>query len=563
MHQASTRTGLQPGTQIGARYTVERQLAAGGMGTVFAALQAPFGRRVALKIMHPHHQANPEFKARFFREAEAMSQLTHPNTVTVFDFGEASGECFIAMEFVDGQTLGDLIRTQKSLPAEDAIPIAIQIAQSLGEAHQKNIIHRDLKPDNVLISGEEHEQFIKVTDFGIAKMLDKKDQWTQAGNIVGTPFYMAPEQGQSGEVDARTDVYALGCCLYEMLTGAPPFSGQNAVEILLKHRTDTPPSLGPGFPAKLDEFIKRSLAKAPDDRPSDTQTFIAELIGCYASTDWSGPHRQALAQTIDSSSGLAEVTEDDPPPPLFALRELDEDPNDEDPESPGGVEFDHRTERAVPDARVPSSRRASEVPDRDLSHTPASPGRTTDAGRLSRPFYVVTAVATLLLFSLGALWLQSDTKQITFDSSPPTALLKLDGKTVGQTPLTLELDRSKHVVASYSHPTHTTTEVVFDPSVDDRVFANLSPASIEVRVRAPAAGMRVEIEGADHGMVPRDRSRTFRVLRPESSLEVVLRSDSHEDYIVNQPSADVSSVDIAPELADLVPRREHHTPELQ
>src|SRR5690606_21365238 len=211
------------------------------------------GRDVALKIVRRDRAYDPETKARFEREARAMSSLTSPHTVTVFDFGEADdGSWFLAMEMLVGETLGERLRREGALPWRTAARITCEALKSLSEAHKKGIIHRDLKPDNLFLmrrvarSESETDDMCKVLDFGIAKLQhddQKLDQLeTQAGTVFGTPRYMSPEQAQGAELDARSDLYSLGVILFQMLSGRAPFVDGDAVVVMAKHIKDAPPS---------------------------------------------------------------------------------------------------------------------------------------------------------------------------------------------------------------------------------------------------------------------------------------------------------------------------------
>ena len=273
---------LSPGTVIGGRYTIAEHIAAGGMGRVYVAQQAPLNRKVALKVMHRDLCADREAVKRFMREAVAVSQLTHPNTITVFDYGESrDGLFYIAMELLDGEPLSDRIRAAGKLPPEDAILITLQVARSLAEAHRKGIIHRDLKPENVFI-GSVEKDLVKVLDFGIAKLLQDESEegtkLTRMGFVCGTPEYMSPEQARGEDLSGSSDIYALGVLLYEMLEGHPPFVESTALATVLKHQSSAPPPLPLSIPEQLSHFIiSRVLAKDANHRPATAEAFIEEL----------------------------------------------------------------------------------------------------------------------------------------------------------------------------------------------------------------------------------------------------------------------------------------------
>jgi serine/threonine-protein kinase len=262
-------------TLFDGRYRIQRKLGAGGMADVYLAEDQELGRRVAIKILNGRHANDDQFIERFRREAKNAAALNHPNIVSIYDRGNAEDTYYIAMEFLDGRTLKELIVSRGAAPINVAIEYARQILSALRFAHRHGIVHRDIKPHNVLVDGEGR---VKVTDFGIARA--GTSQMTETGSIVGTAQYLSPEQARGGEVDSRSDLYSLGVVLYELLTGKTPFEGDTPVEIAMKHLSNAPqpPSkLRPDIPRELDMVVLRALAKIPDDRYQSADEMEADL----------------------------------------------------------------------------------------------------------------------------------------------------------------------------------------------------------------------------------------------------------------------------------------------
>src|SRR6201989_2440820 len=263
------------GSVFDGRYRIERKLGAGGMADVYLAEDQELGRRVAIKILNDRHAADDSFIERFRREAKNAAGLSHPNIVSIYDRGEAEGTYYIAMEYLDGRSLKELIVARGPAPVNVAIDYARQILAAIRFAHRPGIVHRDIKPHNVLVDGEGR---LKVTDFGIARA--GTSQMTEAGSIIGTAQYLSPEQARGGEVDQRSDLYSLGVVLYELLTGKTPFEGDTPVEIAMKHlsNTPTPPSeLRQDIPPELDMVVLRALAKDPDSRYQSADEMEGDL----------------------------------------------------------------------------------------------------------------------------------------------------------------------------------------------------------------------------------------------------------------------------------------------
>src|SRR5213595_2276866 len=245
------------------------------MANVYLAEDQELGRRVAIKILNDRHANDEQFVERFRREAKNAAALSHPNIVSIYDRGEAEGTYYIAMEYLDGRSLKELIVQRGPAPVTVSVEYARQILSALRFAHRHGIVHRDIKPHNVLVDGEGR---VKVTDFGIARA--GASQMTEAGSIVGTAQYLSPEQARGSGVDQRSDVYSLGIVLYELLTGTLPFNGDTPVEIAMKHLStvpEPPSAKRPEVPSELDMVVMRALAKNPDDRYQSAEEMDADL----------------------------------------------------------------------------------------------------------------------------------------------------------------------------------------------------------------------------------------------------------------------------------------------
>src|SRR5215210_7040389 len=262
-------------TLFDGRYRIMRKLGSGGMANVYLAEDQELGRRVAIKILNDRHANDDQFVERFRREAKNAAGLSHPNIVSIYDRGEAEGTYYIAMEYLDGRSLKELVVARGPLAIPDAIEATRQVLGALRFAHRKGVVHRDIKPHNVMADADGR---LKVTDFGIARA--GTSQMTEAGSIIGTAQYLSPEQAKGAPVDQTSDLYSLGVVLYELLTGVVPFSGDTPVEIAMKHLSATPepPSAKRAeVPRELDMVVMRALAKDPSDRYQSAEEMDADL----------------------------------------------------------------------------------------------------------------------------------------------------------------------------------------------------------------------------------------------------------------------------------------------
>jgi uncharacterized protein (TIGR02266 family) len=260
-----------------AGYRIERKLGSGAVGAVYLAEQVALSRPVALKVLSGARARSSEYQARFVREARAVARLVHPNAVQVYDVGQADGYHYIALEFVDGQTLAELLERRGRLPWRAALEICRQAASSLARAHEMGIIHRDIKPENLMLSrrGE-----VKVTDFGLAR-LGGDPSITHHGTILGTPFYMSPEQAEGNEAGTAADIYSLGCTLYHILVGNPPFEGLTALDVARKHVVEPPrppAELVAGLPAAISELVLDMMKKLPAERPASGRELLDLIV---------------------------------------------------------------------------------------------------------------------------------------------------------------------------------------------------------------------------------------------------------------------------------------------
>ncbi|MBJ6763865.1 protein kinase [Myxococcaceae bacterium JPH2] len=275
------------GKTIAHKYRVEALIGEGGMGRVFRARQIALDKVVVLKVLRHTLLSDERTVARFQREAKAASRLNHPNSISVLDFGQAEdGALFIAMEYVAGQDLHQILSREWPLAESRVARIVNQVLSALSDAHGAGVIHRDLKPENIMVEQRRNEpDFVKVLDFGIAKITDSQDDGpalTRAGFVCGTPEYMSPEQARGAQLDHRSDLYAVGVILYQLMTGLLPFESDSAVGFATKHLTEEPPAPTKRRPdarisPAMERLILRALSKNPDDRPANAEAFKAEL----------------------------------------------------------------------------------------------------------------------------------------------------------------------------------------------------------------------------------------------------------------------------------------------
>jgi serine/threonine-protein kinase len=273
------------GTLLANQYEIVRRLGMGGMGAVYKCMDKMTGRLVAVKVLKPEHAANTKIMQRFQREAQAIANLEHPNLVKLYSFHLNDSLPLIVMEYVDGKPLDQILEQNGAMSIERSLKLAMQICDALSYVHMSGVIHRDLKPSNIIIKKSlTGEDIAKVVDFGIAKIKDVQTTTTSTGEIFGSPSYMSPEQAVGKEAGEAADQYALGCVLFECLTGLKPFISENVLAVMLQHIRDVPPtlkvgSLGKDFPPELEAIVKRMLEKDPEDRFSSIAAVRDALSG--------------------------------------------------------------------------------------------------------------------------------------------------------------------------------------------------------------------------------------------------------------------------------------------
>jgi serine/threonine protein kinase len=293
-------SGALTGMTLDQKYYLESKLGAGGMGTVYRAGRLLIGDRVAIKVLHPDHMADPQAVERFRREAQTAARLKHPNVVTVYDFDVSrEGLSYLVMELAEGESLRSLVERQGTLAEFDAAEIILQVCAALDEAHRQGVVHRDIKPENILVQATPGGLQVKVLDFGVAALRDvNAGRLTRTGAVVGTPHYMSPEQCSGEELDGRSDIYSLGVVLFEMLTGVVPFDSPTTTAIFVKHVIEPPPppcTLNPNISPAVESVALRALEKRRDSRPQTAGEMARELIAAAGGAELGSPHPATVA----------------------------------------------------------------------------------------------------------------------------------------------------------------------------------------------------------------------------------------------------------------------------
>ncbi len=302
------------------RYEIISELGQGAMGVVYKATDPLIDRLVAIKTINLGLALDEkeEYEGRFYQEAKAAGRLSHPNIVTIFDLGKSDEVAYIAMEFLQGKELRDILDDGEKMPVERVLDVATQVALGLAYAHEHGVVHRDVKPSNIMVASDGH---VKITDFGIARM-ESSSVRTQTGMVLGSPKYMSPEQVLGKLIDQRSDIFSLGVVLYEMLTGKPPFAGENVNAIMyqtLNNIPNSPGSLNPNVPDMLNFIVAKALAKGLEDRYQDAKILAEDLRSCRESLLRNAPSHRASLSLADATAIVPRVNDGEPLVPTLRL----------------------------------------------------------------------------------------------------------------------------------------------------------------------------------------------------------------------------------------------------
>jgi len=399
------------GSIVADQYRILKKLGEGGMGAVYLAEHVKMGRKTAIKVISRAMAEDPDAIARFNREAANAAKINHPNVCAVYDFGETpDGVIYLAMEFIDGESLTDLVDREGALAPRRAARITNQTAEALDAAHVFGIVHRDLKPDNIMITkSRDGTDMAKVVDFGIAKAVggDEKQNVTKTGLVVGTPEYMSPEQLSGDKVDGRSDIYSLALVAFRMLTGTLPFEADTAQEVMIKRLTDEPLRLdeaapGVDFPPALQQVLDQGLQRMPSDRYASAARFGADLVKAV-----SGMAEVAPVVDVDGATQLLDATEI----------------TDQSGHLGGATE-------AMPGTRAAVQDRPGPTPDTPMPPTAVASAEATEVGKKKKPpvAAIAAVVGALAIGGGGAVMLTGGGEPEAAPGDPPGQ--------IGQDPVT-------------------------------------------------------------------------------------------------------------------------------
>ncbi|MFE9728217.1 Stk1 family PASTA domain-containing Ser/Thr kinase [Streptomyces sp. NPDC005794] len=519
------------GQLLDGRYRIDARIAVGGMATVYRAMDTRLDRVLALKVMHPVLAADAAFVERFIREAKSVARLAHPNVVAVFDQGAQGAYVYLAMEYVAGCTLRDVLRERGALQPRAALDILEPVLAALGAAHRAGFVHRDMKPENVLIGDDGR---VKVADFGLVRAVGTATDTT--GSLLGTVSYLAPEQIEQGTADTRSDVYACGVVLYEMLTGGKPHAGDTAAQVIYQHlNEDVPAPSGavPGLAAGLDELVAAATARNPDVRPLDAVALLAKSRGIRA------------ALTEEQLDAM-------PPQALAEVHDAAEDRTSVIPRViPAGQGTAHHTSRLEMPPALPQE--------------PGHGRRGPFAGRVNRRGTLAVLVAVLLVLGVGSgVWY--------INSGQFTRVPSLLGQTqsAAEKRLADEGLDLKRVERAYSDTVKRGTVISSDPGSGERIRGNDAVKLVISRgpeiVKVPDveglslgdARRELKKAGLTPGMVTREFSEDIargEVIRTDPAMGTERHPDSAVALVVSKGSPvdvpDVTGLGIEEATAEL------------